>query len=277
MPSFEVIPAPKREREQEKTQEELEKLEMEKEATEKVAGFKMGEDRMGRYRETVEQTEREIAQKRFAELNPGEREELIYQLFKENRLSKKDGIPPRNNVVDFREYRERKTPEAPTEIKNREPEVAQPEPEISAPEPPPQTETAPQAEAAPEPEPVPPAIHRWLTNLEPYAKRVDAIQEKLEAARASDRRNPRIQRLNPLGGALHANYPAIRQELNDLLKETRKATQRENLAVTDPYVKKNLRRFISEIEQRIFELKSETNKLEHFKRPHRAVKKLFGV
>ena len=275
MPSFEAIPAPKRERGQEKTQEELEKLEMEKKVTEKVAGFKVDEGRMGRYREAVEETEREIARKRFTELNPSEREELIYQLFKENRLSKKGGVPPHDNVVDFQEYRERKIAEVPTETKNQEPEVAQPEPEIPTPEVPPQTEIAPQAEAAPEPEPVPPTIHRWLTNLEPYTKKIDSIEQKLEAAREADRRNPRIHKLNPLGGAFHANYPVIRKELSALLKEVRQAAKRENLAVNDPYVKKNLRRFISEIEQRIFELKSQTKRLEHLKHPLRSARKIF--
>lgn len=279
MPSFEAAPIPKREREQQekkgKTQEEQEKEEMEKEAAEKAAGFKVGEDQMGRYREALGEAERDIAREHWSGLSHQAREDLIFQLFKEGRLPKPPPEPPPDKVVDFEEYKKGREQKAAGQATAE----ARPEPEAAAPAELPAAETAPPAPAASEavPEPAPPVIHRWLlTKLKPYTERVNVIQRKLEAAQEADQRNPRIHQLDPLGSALHASYPAIRKELDVLLKDARHAAKRENLAITNPYVKKDLRRSISEIEQRIFELKSRTNKLEYGKHPIRSLRKFIG-
>ena len=221
-----------------KTQEEIEKEEMAREAREKEAGFK-SVDKREYLDKALEETERGLALTAFKALSQKQREDLIFQLYKEKRIP---------------------------EVKKKVEEAEMPpaEPARPATETPPATEAPPAPPAEPEipiTEAVPtPKVEGWRAILQPYDDRVKKLGKQMKVAQS--------------GGKIF-EYANLRAEAIQLLKDFQHEAKMRERVEKNPATKKLIRQYQSDIEQELSKLKAELTKMEHFKNPVRSVRNLF--
>lgn len=262
MSGFESIPKPKT-LPAEKSRAQLEEeREAEQARAEQEAGYKVIDKRVGS--KADEEAKREIAQKRFAALSQVAREELIYKLFEEGRLPKPplpETVPTSDNVVDFSEYKEQKV--TATQPQSLPAQKTLETPAISS------------AEAVPEATPdTPPVILRWGSKVEGFYKEIEQLKNRLKIDRQARRMNTGRDRYNPLGRAMHKTADNPRADLLALQKKIRNVGGMELGLAGNVHAKRKIRQTLSELEQELFNLKSEYAKLEHLKHPLRSIRKL---